>query len=171
MNIFCPLITQSPPSFTARVCAAATSDPAPVKLYRLVRSYVMFVCTSPYRLGEIAWLPELRGGAFQSFWEGRAGLVKLYRRLITGAIDAGAFNLGSGTGHSVLDVIRCVERVTSRRVRYRLVERRPGDTARLVASSARAQAELGWTPEYVDLERIVASAWAWHRGHPGGYGD
>jgi AcrR family transcriptional regulator len=82
-------IMRVPVEMAARV--AATSDPAPVKLYRLVRSYVMFVCTSPYRLGEIAWLPELRGGAFQSFWEGRAGLVKLYRRLITGAIDAGAF--------------------------------------------------------------------------------
>ncbi len=87
------------------------------------------------------------------------------------AVDSGAFNLGSGTGHSVLEVIRCVERVTKRRVRYRVVERRPGDTARLVASSARAQAELGWTPEYADLERIVASACAWHQGHPGGYGD
>lgn len=46
---------------------------------------------SPYRLGEIAWLPELRGGTFQSFWESRAGLVELYRRLITGAIDSGTF--------------------------------------------------------------------------------
>ena len=82
-------IMRVPAEMVARV--AATSDPAPVKLYRLVRYYVLFVCTSPYRLGEIAWLPELRGGAFQSFWNGRAGLVEQYRRLIAGAIDAGAF--------------------------------------------------------------------------------
>ena len=71
----------------------------------------------------------------------------------------------------MLEIIAASERVTGKRVPHSVAPRRPGDTARLVASSARAQAELGWTPEYADLERIVASACAWHQGHPGGYGD
>jgi UDP-glucose 4-epimerase len=47
--------------------------------------------------------------------------------------------------------------------------RRPGDAPRLVASSEKIRAELGWTPRHPDLKDIVASAWEWHRNHPKGY--
>ena len=78
------------------------------------------------------------------------------------------YNLGTGTGHSVLEVIRAAERITGEKVRYELGDRRPGDTARLVASPARARAELGWSPRH-DLDAILESAWTWHRTHPNGY--
>jgi UDP-glucose 4-epimerase len=68
-------------------------------------------------------------------------------------------------------VIRCVERVSGRPVPFRIAGRRAGDTARLVATSERAQQELGWTPEHSGLESIVESAWAWHQEHPEGYAD
>jgi UDP-glucose 4-epimerase len=79
-----------------------------------------------------------------------------------------AINLGTGTGHSVLEVIRACERVTGKRVAFELGARRPGDTARLVAGLERAERVLGWRPR-ADLDRILASAWAWHRSHPRGY--
>jgi len=79
-----------------------------------------------------------------------------------------AMNLGSGTGHSVLEVVRAAERVTGKRVDFERGPRRPGDTARLVASAAKAGRELGWRPR-ANLDEIVASAWAWHQRHPRGY--
>lgn len=68
-------------------------------------------------------------------------------------------NLGSGSGYSVREVVAAVHRVTGRPVPAREVARRPGDPAVLVASNARAAAELGWHPER-DLDRMVADAWA-----------
>ena len=81
----------------------------------------------------------------------------------------GIYNVGTGAGHSVLEVIRSVEHVTGRPVPYRVSARRPGDPPRLVASSRRIREELGWIPAHKDLDSIVASAWAWHRSHPEGY--
>jgi UDP-glucose-4-epimerase GalE len=91
----------------------------------------------------------------------------------TARADAGAgeaINLGTGTGHSVLEVIRACERVTGLRVAYEIGARRPGDTARLVAGLARAERVLGWRPR-AGLDEILASAWAWHRRRPRGYTD
>jgi UDP-glucose 4-epimerase len=79
-----------------------------------------------------------------------------------------AMNLGSGTGHSVLEVVRAAERVTGKRVDFERGPRRPGDTARLVASAAKAGRVLGWRPR-ADLDEIVATAWKWHQSHPRGY--
>lgn len=79
-----------------------------------------------------------------------------------------AINLGTGTGHSVLEVIRATERVTGRSVRFEIGERRPGDTARLVAGRERAQRVLGWVPR-ASLDEILASAWEWHCRNPRGY--
>jgi UDP-glucose-4-epimerase GalE len=88
-------------------------------------------------------------------------------------LDAGgastAYNLGSGDGMSVREVLRVVEAVTGRPVPHRVGPRRPGDPARLVASSGKARRELGWAPKYGRLEDIVETAWAWHRSHPKGY--
>jgi UDP-arabinose 4-epimerase len=72
-----------------------------------------------------------------------------------------ALNLGTGTGHSVLEVIRAVEEVSGREVPVRRVDRRPGDPEALVADASQAQAVLGWRPEYSDLADIVRTAWQW----------
>lgn len=81
-----------------------------------------------------------------------------------------AFNLGSGNGFSVREVIDTVSRVTGHAVPHEEAARRPGDPARLIASSARIRAELGWSPAFDDLETIVAHAWNWHGARPFGYG-
>jgi UDP-glucose 4-epimerase len=82
-----------------------------------------------------------------------------------------AFNLGTGKGYSVLEVIRMAERVTGRTIPFSIAGRRAGDPPVLVAMSAKVRAELGWTPRYPDLEPILETAWAWHRAHPEGYGS
>jgi UDP-glucose-4-epimerase GalE len=82
---------------------------------------------------------------------------------------SGFFNLGNGDGQSVRQVIDIVGRVAGRTVPHSVGPRRPGDPARLVASSTRARAELGWTPRFADLETIVRTAWQWHQGAPNGY--
>jgi UDP-glucose 4-epimerase len=79
------------------------------------------------------------------------------------------WNLGNGAGHSVRQVIASVERVAGLRVPYRVAPRRPGDAAVLVASSDRAQL-AGWRPAHGDLDDIVATAFAWRKAHPDGYG-
>ncbi len=81
------------------------------------------------------------------------------------------FNIGTGTGHSVAQVIAAVEQVTGRPVTSRRCDRRPGDPATLVASSDRIRQVLGWTPQYPELAGIIATAWRWRQEHPGGYGD
>jgi UDP-glucose 4-epimerase len=78
------------------------------------------------------------------------------------------YNLGSGTGASVQEVVAAAGRVTGRRIAVPVGPRRAGDPPRLVASHARAQRDLGWQPRR-DLEAILADAWAWHRAHPDGY--
>jgi UDP-glucose 4-epimerase len=83
----------------------------------------------------------------------------------------GVFNLGNGAGFSVQEVIQVAEKVTGRKIRRRVVPRRPGDPARLVAGSAKAREELGWRPSRGDLEQILRSAWEWHLEHPRGYDD
>jgi UDP-glucose-4-epimerase GalE len=82
---------------------------------------------------------------------------------------SGAFNVGTGTPHSVRSVIDTVSRVVGRPVAWQSAPRRPGDPAVLYASSDRAQRELGWRPQYADLEVIVRHAWQWHSTHPRGY--
>ena len=93
--------------------------------------------------------------------------------LALGALEADAplrvCNLGSGRGHSVREVVAAVERVTGLPVSCSTGGRRPGDPAVLLASSGRARAELGWQPEYAELDAIVETAWRWRRSHPSGY--
>lgn len=80
------------------------------------------------------------------------------------------YNLGNGGGYSVRDVIEAARRVTCHPVPVIESPRRPGDPARLVASSEKVRRELGWRPQVPGIEDIIASAWEWHRGHPDGYG-
>jgi UDP-glucose 4-epimerase len=85
-------------------------------------------------------------------------------------VDAGVtWNLGCGTGHSVLQVIEAVERISGRRVPYHIAARRPGDPAVLVAASDRARS-AGWQPQHEALDDIVRTAFVWREAHPDGYG-
>ena len=81
----------------------------------------------------------------------------------------GIYNLGSGRGTSVLEVIETARRLTGRPIEVRFGGPRPGDPKGLVADIRRAEAELGWKPRY-SLEDIIGSAWDWRRAHPDGYG-
>ena len=79
------------------------------------------------------------------------------------------FNIGTGTGSSVRDVIRACEDVIGGEIAKRTVERRPGDPPALVASSEKIESELGWKPAYPNIRDVVETAWRWHRLHPHGY--
>jgi UDP-glucose-4-epimerase GalE len=81
------------------------------------------------------------------------------------------YNLGIGRGYSVREVIKAVEEVTGKPVPVKEGPRRPGDPDSLVASSEKIQRELGWQPQYTNLNTIVETAWNWHRTHPKGYND
>jgi len=88
---------------------------------------------------------------------------------LAGGAGSTAYNLGSGTGFSVLEVIRMCEKVVGKPIKAIPGERRPGDPAKLVAASEGIARELGWKPRFNDLETIIATAWNWHKKHPGGY--
>lgn len=81
------------------------------------------------------------------------------------------YNLGSGQGYSVKEVIETVRKVSGQPIPTVEIERRAGDLPVLVADSTRIQRELGWQPQFNSLEAIVASAWEWHKNHPNGYND
>jgi UDP-glucose 4-epimerase len=79
------------------------------------------------------------------------------------------YNLGTGRGFSVREVVDTVRRVTGHPISAREVARRPGDPALLVAGSESIKRDLRWQPQFPDLESIVRSAWEWRRKHPDGY--
>lgn len=82
---------------------------------------------------------------------------------------AEAYNLGSGRGFSVREVLAAADRIVGRPIPHRVGPRRAGDPPILVASAERAQAALGWRPRRGSLEEMVGSAWAWAQRHPAGY--
>jgi UDP-glucose 4-epimerase len=86
-----------------------------------------------------------------------------------GERDRLIYNLGSGNGYSVREVIETARRATGHAIPARELPPRPGDSARLVASSKKIKQELGWQPKHDDLYEIISSAWEWHRSHPNGY--
>lgn len=85
--------------------------------------------------------------------------------------DAMTYNLGTGRGYSVREVIDTARAVSGQDFAVEETARRPGDAASLVALSDKISQELGWEPMYNDLKAIVESAWSWHNGYPNGYGD
>jgi UDP-glucose 4-epimerase len=84
---------------------------------------------------------------------------------------SGIYNLGNGNGYSVKEVIETARKLTGKKIISIESSRRPGDPARLVASSEKIRKGLGWVPKYPNLETIVETAWRWHRNHPKGYGE
>ena len=76
-----------------------------------------------------------------------------------------------GEGYSVREVIDIAQEVTGKEIRTRMGPRRAGDPAVLVASAAKSKEELGWSPAFQDLRKIVGSAWTWLQNHPRGYQD
>jgi len=84
---------------------------------------------------------------------------------------SGIYNLGSGTGFTVKEVIEATRKVTGHPIPTVIAPRRAGDPARLVASSEKAKAELGWEPQYTSLEKMIGSAWRWFQENPEGYKD
>ncbi len=83
--------------------------------------------------------------------------------------ETGAYNLGNGDGQSVKQMIDAAEEVTGKKVPWMAAPRRPGDPAKLVASSKKLKNELGWQPKYPDVRTIIEHAWRWHSTHPQGY--
>jgi len=88
---------------------------------------------------------------------------------LRGGSGSGAWNLGTGRGASVLEVVAAVERAAGAPVPRQFGPRRAGDPASLVADSARAARDLRWRPRFEDLDEIVQTAVAWFRKHPSGY--
>ena len=78
------------------------------------------------------------------------------------------YNLGTGHGYTVKEVVESARRVTGREIEVHEEPRRPGDPPELVAASDRIKRELGWEPRK-DLDEMIADAWAWHQAHPSGY--
>jgi UDP-glucose 4-epimerase len=83
--------------------------------------------------------------------------------------DKLVYNVGSGNGFSVREVIEAARKVTGHPIPTVESPRRPGDSARLVASPQKIMAELGWKPQRTNLKDILLSAWEWHQSHPNGY--
>jgi UDP-glucose 4-epimerase len=79
------------------------------------------------------------------------------------------YNVGTGRGYSVLEVVKMVKQVSGVDFSSPIGPRREGDPARLVAKAEKIKKELGWQPKYSDLKTIVESAWLWHKTHPKGF--
>ncbi len=82
---------------------------------------------------------------------------------------SGAFNLGTGHGYSVKQVVETVRSVTGHPIPVSILPRRQGDPPSLVADAEKARTVLGWNPEHSTLDQIIQSAWVWHQAHPNGY--
>ena len=79
------------------------------------------------------------------------------------------YNIGTGTGNSVLEVIAACESAVGSRIPYEIVDRRPGDAPALVADPNRSMSKLGWKPHFTEIQTIAQTAWQWHKRYPQGY--
>lgn len=95
------------------------------------------------------------------------GHLKALKKIVsTTGIDA--YNLGTGTGYSVLEMVAAFEKASGKKVPYRISERRPGDVANCYADPAKAKNELGWTAEK-GIEEMCSDSWRWQKNNPNGY--
>lgn len=88
---------------------------------------------------------------------------------LVGGGESEIFNLGTGQGFSVFDIIKAAEKVTSQKIPYETGQRREGDPPVLVASSEKITKMLGWQPKFPEIETIIETAWKWHKNNPNGY--
>jgi UDP-glucose 4-epimerase len=91
--------------------------------------------------------------------------------LALGAAQSEFYNLGTGGGSSVREVIAACRKITGRKIDIAEKTRRHGDPPRLIASSEKIKRDLGWRPQFESLDAIIESAWKWHQKFPHGYGD
>ncbi len=99
-------------------------------------------------------------------------LADAHIRALTALADGGdscVYNLGSGTGYSVKEVIETAREVTGHAIPAEEGDRRAGDLPTLVADSTKIKQDLGWEPQYDSLHAIIETAWRWHESHPHGY--
>jgi len=80
------------------------------------------------------------------------------------------FNLGTGQGYSVLDMVKAFERVTGVKIPYEIAPRRPGDLATVYSSPDKSAQLLGWKAQY-NLDDMCRDTWAWQSKNPMGYGE
>ena len=83
--------------------------------------------------------------------------------------DSNIYNLGSGNGFTVKEMIDAAREVTGHPIPAKVCERRAGDPAKLVADSTKARKELGWEPKFENVNAMISSAWKWHQNHPMGF--
>jgi UDP-glucose 4-epimerase len=79
------------------------------------------------------------------------------------------YNLGTGKGYSVKEIINISQEITGKSIAYREVGRREGDPPVLIADAKKIKEELGWEPQFSDIKRIITTAWEWHSKHPNGF--
>lgn len=93
------------------------------------------------------------------------GHLLALRYLLDGG-PSDCFNLGSGKGFSVAEVVESARRISQRRIPIRHESRRGGDPSRLVADASKARSTLGWAPRHSSLDEIIQDSWAWEHGYP-----
>jgi UDP-glucose 4-epimerase len=91
----------------------------------------------------------------------QAHILALQR--LTGGADSSVYNLGNGQGFSVLEVIERARKITGKNIAVENSDRRAGDPPVLIASNEKAIKELGWKPQYADIDDIIGTAWRWHQ--------
>ena len=99
------------------------------------------------------------------------GHIKALQYLMKQSSDASiceAFNLGTGTGYSVLEMVNTFKRISGRDVPYKITPRRPGDVAACYADPALSHQKLGWKAER-NLDEMLADTWRWQKNNPNGY--
>ena len=98
------------------------------------------------------------------------GHVKALQNILSGKKGVQIFNLGTGTGYSVLDIINAFEKASGQKVPYKIVARRPGDIATCYSDPSKAKAVLGWEAKR-DLQEMCEDAWRWQSQNPNGFDD
>jgi UDP-glucose 4-epimerase len=97
------------------------------------------------------------------------GHIKALEKVMNSA-GVEAYNLGTGVGYSVLDVVRNFEKATGQKIPYVITDRRPGDVDKCYADPTKAEKELGWVAEK-DIEDMCKDAWRWQKNNPNGYDE